>query len=132
MLCAKCKKNEATVHVTTVVGTEQETVHYCSNCAPLSPGGLDHEKAMAKARSIMAEKCEVCGLQAFSEWMLAGRGPTYLCFDCDPQLRSIVMELVKTETEEAASSHLSSDPVLSLRSLQLLKERRRLVWLHAP
>ena len=66
MLCAKCQKNEATIHVTTVVGTEQETVDFCRNCAPPSLGDLDHEKAMAEARSMLEKKCEFCGAQAYT------------------------------------------------------------------
>ena len=132
MLCAKCQVNEATIHVTTVLGTEQETVDFCRNCAPPSLGDLDDEKAKAKVRSILAEKCEFCGTTAYSEQMLAGGGPIYLCFDCDAELRSIVLESLKIErpdlvrrSKEAASVSLSSDPVLSRRSIQLLKERKR-------
>ena len=131
MLCAKCQKNEATTHITEL-GTEQETVHLCENCAPPSPGGMDHEMAMAKARSMLAEKCGFCGAQAYSEHLLAGGEAIYLCFDCDAERMSIVTELARTErpdlarrSKEAGSILLSSDPVLNRKSIQLLKERRR-------
>ena len=33
MLCAKCQKNEATVHLTTILhGRGEETIHLCKDC----------------------------------------------------------------------------------------------------
>jgi hypothetical protein len=143
MLCAKCQKNDATIHVTTVVGTEQETVDFCRNCAPPSLAGLDHEKAMAEARSILEKKCEFCGTTAYSKHMLAGGAAIYLCFDCDTELMSIVMELLKTERPDLmprskeAVSFLSpggnanfqgwsqASQATRRKSVQILRERRR-------
>lgn len=33
MMCQKCKKQSATVHLTTVVGSEMQEKHLCSKCA---------------------------------------------------------------------------------------------------
>ena len=39
MLCAKCHSNEATVHVTTIVGeTKMEKIDLCKDCAPAATG----------------------------------------------------------------------------------------------
>src|SRR4051794_4803263 len=46
MICAKCHKNEATIHFITVVdGQQEETVHLCKQCAPLRthPGPVRYE-----------------------------------------------------------------------------------------
>ena len=43
MLCAKCHQKEAAIHFTIVVdGTEEETGHFCKDCAP--PTGFDLDK----------------------------------------------------------------------------------------
>jgi len=138
MLCAKCQKNEATIHFTTVVGTEEETVDLCKDCAPPGIANLDLEKA--KARSTIGKKCEFCGAKAYSGQMLAGGEAIYWCFECGTELMSIVTELLKTErpdllrrSKEAVSFlSLGSDSdfqawseAASRRSLQLLKEKRR-------
>ncbi len=138
MLCAKCQKNEATIHVTTVVGTEEETVDLCKNCAPPGIADLDLEKA--KALSTIGKKCEFCGAEAYSGQMLRGGGAIYWCFGCGTELMSIVMEMLKTERpdllqrskEESSFLSLCSDQGLqawsasaSQRAIETLKERRR-------
>lgn len=129
MLCAKCQKNEATIHVTTVVGTQHEMVDFCGNCAPPSLGALDHKGAMAEARSMLEEKCELCGAQAYAHLEFAGSEAIYLCFGCESERMSIVMESLKTERPDLArtkdAGSIYADPVSSRRSIQLLKERRR-------
>src|SRR2546427_1273997 len=73
MLCAQCHQREATIQFRTVIdGTEEETVHLCKDCAP--PTGFDLDKLDLKdieALSLIGEKCEFCGRDAFSGEMLA-------------------------------------------------------------
>jgi len=66
MLCAKCHKNEATIHFTTVVdGREEETVHLCKGCAAATGlSGLDPKQL--QSLSLIGKKCEFCGQAAFS------------------------------------------------------------------
>jgi hypothetical protein len=138
MLCANCQKNEATIHFTSVVGTEEETVDLCKDCAPPGIADLDLEKA--KALSTIGKKCEFCGAAAYSGQMLAGGGAIYWCFECGTELMSIVAELLRTErpdllqrSKEAVSFlSLSRDSdfqawseAASRKSVQMLKERRR-------
>lgn len=132
MLCAKCQKNEATVHVTTVVGDEQETVDFCRDCAPAS-FALDAEKAQANARSIMGKHCDFCGAAySYSRQVLAGYGEKHFCCECDTELMSIAIELIEAERpgllrriKEVGSKFLSTDPAFCRKSIQLLSERRR-------
>ncbi len=138
MLCAKCQKNEATVHLTTVVGTEQETVDLCRDCAPPGIAGLDLGKA--KALSTTGKKCEFCGAAAYSGQVLSGGGTTYWCFKCGTELMSIVAELVKTERpdllrrskKDSSFVAFCSDPevlawseVANQKAVRILKERRK-------
>ena len=141
MLCAKCQKNEATIHFTTVVGTDEETVDLCKDCAP--PMGFDLDKPDLKqieALSVIGKKCEFCGRDAFSGEMRAGGGAIYWCFDCGLEFTDILRDLLLTEQpdllqrsqEESSFLSFCSDPGLqawfasaSQRATQALKERRR-------
>src|SRR3954451_15826671 len=98
MLCAKCQKNEATIHFTTVVGTEEETVDLCKDCAP--PMGFDLDRPDLKqieALSVIGKKCEFCGRDAFSGEVRAGSGPIYWCFDCGLEREAILRDLLLGE-----------------------------------
>ena len=96
MLCAKCHKNEATIHFKTVVnGAEDETVHLCPECAP--PTGFNLHKLDLKqieALSVIGKKCEFCGKDAFSGEMRTKGGAIYWCFDCGLEFVRIVSELM--------------------------------------
>jgi hypothetical protein len=142
MLCAKCNHNEATIHFTAVVdGTVEESVHLCKDCAPQT--GFDLDKLDLKdieALSLIGEKCEFCGKNAFSGEMRAQGGAIYWCFDCGSELARVVSDLLVTkrpdllQRSKEESSFLSfwSDPGIQAwsetalqKAVQTLKERRR-------
>jgi hypothetical protein len=118
MLCAKCHKNEATIHFTAVVdGKEDETVHLCKDCAPSSAGFHTLEPKKLEAWSITGKKCEFCGRPAHSGVMDAS-GPVYWCFDCGMEFGRVLADLCVSDrpdlmrrTKEAASFlSLCGDP----------------------
>ena len=142
MLCAKCHQKEATIHFTTVVeGAEEETVHLCKDCAP--PTGFDLDKLDLKeieALSLIGEKCEFCGRDAFSGEMLAKGGAINWCFDCGSELARVVSDLLVSERpdllqrskEERSFLPIFCDPALQAwseaateKGVLTLKERRR-------
>src|SRR5258706_208303 len=62
MLCAKCHKNEATIHFTAVVdGKEGRSVHLCKDCAPPGAASLTLEPKHLEALSVTGRNCEFCG-----------------------------------------------------------------------
>jgi hypothetical protein len=138
MLCAKCQKNEATIHLTTVVGTDQETIDFCKDCAPPGIADLDFDKA--KTLCTIGKKCEFCGAAAYSGQMLDGGEAIYWCFNCGTELMSITAEWLNTErpdllqrcNEAVSFLSLSNDSdflawssAANRKAVQLLKERRR-------
>lgn len=142
MLCAKCHKNEATVHFTTVVGeAEEDSVHLCEDCAPDT--GFDFAKLDMKqieSFSVVGKKCEFCGREAFSGVMRRGGSAIYWCFDCGLEhgviLRDLLVaeqpDLLQRRKEESSFLTFCSDPTLqtwltsaSDRATQTLKGRRR-------
>jgi hypothetical protein len=142
MLCAKCQKNEATVHFTMVVnGTEEETVHLCKDCAPYMGFDLDKpDLKQIEALSVIGKKCEFCGRDALSGQTRPSGGAIYWCWDCGLEFGVILRDLLLTERadflqrsqEESSFLSFCSDPgflawsaAASQRATQTLKERRR-------
>jgi|SRR5882724_3854946 len=138
MLCAKCHQNEATIHLSTVVGAEEETVDLCKDCAPPGLANLDLEKA--KELSVIGKKCEFCRGKAYSGQMLASGGAVYWCFDCGAELMSIVTGLLETDRPDLMRRSKEAVSFLSIcgdadfqtwsetatrKSVKILKERRR-------
>ena len=138
MLCDKCHQKEATIHFTTVVGTDEETTDLCKDCAPPGLQDLDLEKA--KAMSLLGKTCEFCGATAYSGEMLASGGVIAWCFDCGLEFAGIVAELIKAEQPGLISSGKEPESFLSLcsdskfqawsqaaipKAVQILKERRQ-------
>ena len=98
MLCAKCQKNEATVHLTTAVnGEEKGTVHLCADCGKAITGLPSLDPAKLEELSVIGKKCEFCGQPASSGEMRAGGGAMYWCFDCGVEYGRIFVELMKSE-----------------------------------
>jgi hypothetical protein len=140
MLCAKCHKNEATIHFTCVVeGKEEETVHFCKDCAPASTGFHTLDPKELEALAVTGKKCEFCGRAAHSGVMDAGR-PIYWCFDCGMEFGRVLADLCISErpdlvqrSKEAASFlSLSGAPefrawsqAANRKAVQILRERRR-------
>ena len=141
MLCAKCQKNEATLHLTTVVdGEEEETVHLCADCGPAITGLPTLDPTKLEALSIIGKKCEFCGKAAYSGEMRAGGAAVHWCFDCGAEYGRIFAELLNSEhpefmervKEHSSFLAFSTDPQLQAwsaeagqKAVRTLKERRR-------
>jgi len=80
LLCSKCQQNPATVHITTVMGSEVEKLDFCKDCAPAT-GYEGLTPARITALSVTGKKCEFCGKEAISGVMYAN-GTIYWCYDC--------------------------------------------------
>jgi hypothetical protein len=140
MLCAKCQKNEATLHLTTILhGRGEETTHLCKDCGTEMTRLPSVNPSTLEVLPVIARKCEFCGRDAFSGKMLAGGSTIYWCFDCQAEYRRAFAELFIREQSElmervkARSSRLPffSAPQLQAwlaeadqRVVQILKERR--------
>ncbi|HOO78218.1 MAG TPA: UvrB/UvrC motif-containing protein [bacterium] len=81
MLCANCKKNEATVHLTEIEGNQIVKVHLCPACAqhkgvatPVVEALKNLPEDISKQRGSeeTGEVCSVCGL-SFKEFREVGR-----------------------------------------------------------
>lgn len=111
MLCAKCQKNVATMHITNVVdGTEEETLHVCKDCVP--PEGL-----------AIGKRCEFCGRDAFSGEMRPGGVMIYWCYDCQLERVAILKKLLLSAGLQGWSASASASA--SEEATQMLKERRQ-------
>jgi hypothetical protein len=112
MLCTRCQKNEATVHITAVMNAEEESLHLCKECAPAGFANLDLEKA--REISVLGKKCEFCGGDARSGQTFASGEAIYCCVDCGMELTSIVVGLLETERPDLMRRIGGADSFLSV------------------
>ena len=141
MRCAKCQKNEATLHLTTILyGRGEETIHLCSYCGAEITQVPTFNPSKLKVLPVIGGKCEFCGKEAFSGKRVAGRGRIYWCFDCEAEYRRTFAELFiceHSELMECVKARRSPLPFISApqfsawsaeagqRVVQILKERRQ-------
>ena len=139
MLCAKCHKNEATVHFNTVTdGKVAETVRLCNVCA----AACELSSTVAKEPepwSVVGKKCEFCGLAAYSR-VVYPRTKIYWCSNCGLEFGRMIMALCLSERPDLIQRTSDGRPSLILgcnpenraweeqlhrKTAQMLKERRR-------
>jgi protein arginine kinase activator len=82
ILCQKCSKNNATVHLTDIISGEKREYHLCSDCAekegvinkPTAINQLLHEFVMQKQiyKELAALSCDHCGMN-FAEFRSNGQ-----------------------------------------------------------
>jgi protein-arginine kinase activator protein McsA len=140
MLCAKCQKNEATLHLTTILhGREEDTIHLCKDCGTGITRLPTMDTSKLETVPVIARKCEFCGQDAFSAKLLAGGSTIYWCFDCEAEYRRTFAQLFICEHSEFLERVRTRNPSLPLisptqfqawsagadqRVVQILKERR--------
>jgi len=119
MVCQRCKKARATVHVTNVVGAgEKQERHLCDNCAqeegyaPKPAGGTSLPEMLSgflgqkpDIRKIADLRCPQCGL-TFVEFRNAG---LLGCAACYEALQQALVPLIE-RSHEGASHHIGKMP----------------------
>lgn len=112
MLCDKCKKNEASIHITKYVDDEKSEVYLCEECAKetghidendvfsfknliagiLNPSTKDYEFQQGETL-----KCENCGL-SYEEFVKEGKVGCADCYDTfENKLRPLVKRIHGSE-----------------------------------
>ena len=141
MLCAKCEKNEATLHLTTILhGRGEETIHFCKDCGTEMTHLPAVDLSNLEVLPVIARRCEFCGKDAFTRKALAGDSAIYWCFDCEAEYRRTFAELFigeHLEFMERIKTQSSFLPFLSpqqfeawsaeacQRVIQIMKGRRQ-------
>jgi protein arginine kinase activator len=107
MLCQKCKKNEATIHMTQIVNGNKREIHLCEECAAMSQGvkvipiltldqWLNHIISAVHAGIEEAEEehvCPDCGI-TYGEFRTGGRLGCPACYDAFAQpLEAVIKRL---------------------------------------
>lgn len=99
MLCQRCKKNEATIHMTQIVNGTKREIHLCEECAAMSQGikvipiialdqWLNHIISAAHAGLDAEEEektCPACGI-SYREFKSGGRLGCPQCYDAFSEL----------------------------------------------
>ena len=142
MLCAKCQKNEATFHLTTILHEkEEETIHLCKHCGPEMTPLPTLAPLKRDLFPFIARKCDICGKEAFSAKKLARGGAIFWCFECHAEYRRALIDLFTSARKRRREVRVltapinmgSSDPQqllgaldeAALNAVQILKERRQ-------
>ena len=139
MLCAKCQKNEATVHFTRILhGGEEPTLQLCSSCYAEARPIPSIDAGKLEMLPVLAKKCEFCGKDSFSGKTFEGAPMTFWCFDCEAEYRRIfaglfigdhpdLMESLKTRSPFPPSFSPQQFQVWSAeagqRAMQILSQR---------
>ncbi len=141
MLCAKCHKNEATIHFTSVLdGRVQKTAHLCKDCAPARARSYALDPAKLEPLSIASERCEFCGRRSCYAGVLPEKA-FYFCLECGKEFARVIGDLPKSgradlmEREEVQGTVIfqyRDTPearawweTATRKALEILKERRR-------
>ncbi len=140
MLCSKCRKNQATVHVTCLTDGHQEKIDLFEQCAPSMLGLESIAMEQLKSFSVLGKTCEFCGKPASSGQLASGGGAIYWCSDCGTEFAVILTELIKSErpdllpppsSEEGSFAYISNPDIqawstlATQKAVRILKEKRR-------
>jgi len=137
MLCDKCQKAEATVHLSRVVGPDVKKMHLCEACASASgidlnlpPAavieglllGLGKAAAAAGGEGLPDPACPSCGLKA-SEFRSAGRLGCAACYRAfADELAPLLRSLHRGERHAGKAPRRSAGALLDAASADLRRE----------
>ena|SRR5436190_23763283 len=139
MVCAKCHKNDATIHFTLVHdGKAGEAVHLCNGCA--SACGLPNIHPNEPESGLAhGTKCDFCG-QSASSRVAYPKLQICCCTACGVQFGRIIIDLCLSERPHLIQRENDGSPSLSLgcnpenfawvenllrKTAQVLKQRRK-------
>lgn len=139
MLCERCKKNEATVHIIQMVNGDRADHHYCESCA-INQENIDFDTPFAansfltsliesiqsspiKVNYIKTTTCSKCGMD-YGRFKQTGR---LGCDECYKSFADKLFPLIKRV--QGSDRHMgkiirrSSDSQILKRELEHLKEK---------
>ena len=116
MLCQKCKKKQATVHMTEIVGQDKKEVHLCENCAQNQGLTLKGQVSLAdflaglikapvnQEMSRLAKlECPACGIN-YIEFQSKGRFGCPKDYDVFERLVEPLIEKIHGATEHVGKA----------------------------
>jgi protein arginine kinase activator len=142
MLCDRCGKNEAAIHLTQIEGTQSTTRNLCESCAEalgLNPGPAAQQgsapladflaqmgKGFATAEALPTlGTCPGCGL-TLADFKKTGRLGCARCWSAlDSSLRGLLRKL-HGGTQHAGKVYLATNPSESDRTARIASLRRSL------
>ncbi len=120
MLCEKCKKNPATVHITKIVNNNKTELHLCEDCAeeredlnwfsPFSVNDLltsflDPISPTRSSANIPVLKCDKCGMD-YQKFKKIGR---FGCQNCYKVFKDEIYPIIK-RVQGGATHHTGKRP----------------------
>lgn len=142
MLCERCNKNEATIHLTQIEGTQKTSRDLCESCAEALGLNLGHgaQQGSAPLADFLAQMgkgfsavgptttvgtCPGCGL-TIADFKKTGRLGCARCWTAlDSSLRGLLRKL-HGGTQHAGKVYLAANPAASDRTARIASLRRSL------
>ena len=137
MMCQRCKKKRATVHVTEVSGKNKGEIHLCDACAQKEGvtlksqvsladflAGLISAPATKEMRKLAQLKCPECGI-SYLEFQSKGRFGCPKDYDIFAQMVEPLLEKIHGATRHSGKSPRIA-PGVSEKSIQLTALKRQL------
>ena len=147
MLCDNCKKNEATVHLTTIVNNQKKEQHLCSECAntlqkdgkfsPFSSFNTDMWDSNFFTndffnnliypdnvlRSSHSKTCPGCGI-TYDMFNRTGKFGCSQCYDTfQDEIGPLIQRLQGSTSDEGRIPGRSSDELKKKRQIKQLREQ---------
>ncbi len=137
MRCQRCKKKDATVHMTEISGGEKSEIHLCEQCSREEGvtlksqvsladflAGLIKAPASKEAAKLASMKCPDCGID-YAEFQSKGRFGCARDYDVFARLVEPLVEKIHGGTEHVGKSPLLSASRESAR-MRLVSLRKQL------
>lgn len=137
MLCDKCLKNNASVHLSKILNGEKKDLYYCEACAK-SMDESDYETVFSKDKAltsiidsiqnsplkvnyIVMTKCSKCGMTytKYRELGMAGCSKCYKTFE--DKIKPIILSVQGSEYHIGKSPIVLSAEISIKREIELLK-----------
>lgn len=143
MLCDKCNKNKATIHIVRVVNGVKQEMNLCDTCAKqqddigfygmgdvkaplyfqnLLSGLMDYMKPSKESIAVEGQVCEHCGMtyEEFKEKSLLGCEKCYETFA--PMVNPIIKRVQRSNEHIGKVPHNGGKELIEKRTLLKLKE----------
>lgn len=145
MLCDKCKKNQATFHITQIINHEKHEEHLCEVCsqeispfAGSHPANFSFNKFLAhlltydpdltgKNASGTGERCENCGL-SYEQFAKGGRLGCSNCYAVfQKHLSPLLSRIHRAETHKGKVPERTGAQIRIIKELESLKQEMSLL-----
>lgn len=132
MLCEKCHKNQASVHITKIINSKKTEMHLCSECAKAEQGMSDFFNPYGILKNIMdiesefagglksplrEERCKICG-QSFEDFEKSGKVGCSSCYDTFRDELIPIIRRIHSSTQHVGEKEAAKQPAAKVQNTE--------------